>query len=225
MRKRGHQYKGFLAHFDGPDGGGKGTQMDWAEKYLRNNGYVVSRFRDPGGTEVGDQIRRVLLHLDTKEMKPETEVFLFMASRVQLVREKIQPALERGEVVLLDRFVDATRAYQGTAGKVPVKYIDQLAKLATNHLSPDRSYFLDVPAETGLKRIDREKDRIESKALEYHQAVRQGFLKIAAREHGRVLVLDGTQDPKVIHQQIVNDLETRLTKHQQVYRLLRTSQD
>lgn len=219
--KRGHSYKGFLAHFDGPDGSGKGTQIDWTQEYFGNQRYIINRFRDPGGTEVGDQIRRLLLHFDAQEMIPETEIFLFMASRAQLIREKVKPALERGEIVLLDRFVDSTHAYQGAAGKVPTKNINELAKFATDNLLPDRSYFLDVPAQTGLERIDREKDRIESKDLEYHQAVRQGFLDLAAKDPERIVVLDATQSPQQIHEKIIKDMESYIDLFQLRNKLLR----
>jgi dTMP kinase len=225
MNEERGKYRGFIAHFDGPDGGGKGTQIDLAENYLSRKGYSIIRARDPGGTIIGEEIRRVLLHFDANEMAPTTEVFLFMASRAQLIRQIIRPALEQGRIVLLDRFVDATRAYQGAAGRVSPEYIEQCARLATEGLTPDRSYFTDVPVEVGISRVGKDPDRIERKTLDYHRAVRQGFLEIAAREPGRIMVVDGTQDPKAIHQQIIADLERCIQQHEQKYKLLRTNQD
>ncbi|MFH1802726.1 MAG: dTMP kinase [archaeon] len=110
MAKDRGEYKGFFAHFDGPDGSGKGTQLNLAERHFREKGYEVIRARDPGGTKIGDHIRHLLLHFDAEEMAPLTEVFLFMSSRAQLVHEVIKPALAKGRLVFLDRFVDATRA-------------------------------------------------------------------------------------------------------------------
>ncbi|MFH1802725.1 MAG: hypothetical protein ABH864_04755 [archaeon] len=111
---------------------------------------------------------------------------------------------------------------KGVAGRVSSEYVEQCGRLATEELVPNRSYFMDVPVEIGMGRVGREPDRMERKNYEFHQAVRQGFLEIAAKEPSRIMVVDGTQDAETIHQQIIADLETKIAQHEQTYKMLRT---
>lgn len=218
---RGHPYDGLLLIFEGPDGSGKSTQREMAANYLMKQGYVVTRARDPGGTEIGDEIRQILLHLETKDMSPITEAFLFCASRAQLIAEVIRPALVRGESVLGDRLFYSTKAYQGAGGGVPNDQIDYCTKMAIQEILPDRVYLHDLEASVGLARVGR-KDRMESKDLDFHERVRQEYLKMARQEPERIVVVDGTQSVEEIHQQIVADLETYIDQHQLRGKLLRT---
>ncbi len=150
-------------------------------------GKKVFLTREPGGTKVGDQIREVLLSEKNRSLSPLSETLLYMASRAQLVAEVIKPRLKKGEVVLCDRWMDATMAYQGYAGGVDVGFIRTLGKAATQGVAPKLSLYLDLPVKIGLRRAAKRKkaDRIEKKGLSFHEKVRRGFLAIARQEPRR----------------------------------------
>ncbi len=191
--------------FEGPDGAGKTTQIKLLYEALKAGGYRVVVTREPGGTSIGDRIRELLLDPDQKEMAAETEVLLYAAARAQHVQEKIVPALQEGKLVLCDRFVDASLAYQGYGlglGEAQVRVINQFA---TGGLEPDLTILLDLPPEEGRRRLERRSplDRIEQKSIAYHRRVREGFLQLAKREK-RMMVIDARQEIDVIHRTVLH---------------------
>lgn len=185
--------------FDGPDGAGKTTVLRYVAAQLRNRGCVVTQCKDPGGTVIGDRIRSVILDHDLSTMNAVCETLLFMASRAQLVNEVVRPALAAGQVVLCDRFVSATCAYQVAAGAERNAILD-LAQYAIGNTWPDLTLILDVPYEIGLARVraraaqdDRTAavlDSMESRPRTFHEAVRQNFLDLAEHYPTPIVVLD-----------------------------------
>jgi len=172
--------RGKFIVLDGPDGAGKTTQLALLADRLEADGLEVCRARDPGGTAIGDKIREILLSPDSGEIAPDCEMLLFMASRAQLVAERIRPAIEAGQVVLCDRFVSATVAYQGASG-VSADRIIKIWQVAGEAFWPDLTVILDLPPETGLRRVgerngsDNAADRMEQRPDAYHRRVREIF--------------------------------------------------
>ncbi|MCE5327732.1 MAG: dTMP kinase [Planctomycetaceae bacterium] len=164
---------------DGPDGAGKGTQIDLLAQYLQEQGADLRRVRDPGGTEIGDRIRHILLDNRCGEMVVECELMLYMASRAQLAAEIIRPALAAGQCVLSDRYISSTIAYQG-AGGTDIDVIRQVGRAAVGNTWPDLTIILDLNADLGLQRTASRQgklDRMESKGVEFHRKVRQMFAR------------------------------------------------
>ncbi len=180
---------------DGPDGAGKGTQLERLAAWIVAEGGRCRRARDPGGTAIGERIRQVLLGYDLSTMDPRCEALLFMASRAQLVAEVIRPALAAGETVLGDRFISATCAYQGAAG-VSCEEIIALGRLAVGDTWPDLTLILDVPPEIGFPRLHARAapDAMERRPLEFHRRVRELFRELPATYPAPVIVLDGNRD-------------------------------
>ncbi len=183
MSKFTEKLRGRFLVIDGPDGAGKSTQLKLLAEYLRGKGLDVLTTRDPGGTPIGEEIRRILLDNSHAEMTVGSEILLYMASRTQLMGQVIAPALQTGTCVLCDRWVSATVAYQVAEGKATAEEILSLYDLALKGIRPDLTLLLDVPAEMGLSRVSEEPDRIEAKGLDYHKKVRQLFLKQAELQH------------------------------------------
>ena len=179
--------KNILITFEGNEGSGKSTQIRLLYNFLKKKGRKVFLTREPGGTKIGDAIRQVLLDKRNKKMSAFCETLLYMASRAQLVEEVVAPKLENGYIVLCDRWLDATVAYQGYGGGMDVDWIRRLGEKATLGIKPALSLYLDLPVELGLARAKNRKtaDRIESKSVLFHKKVRQGYLSIAKREPGR----------------------------------------
>jgi dTMP kinase len=180
---------------DGPEGGGKSTQAERLVRWLREGGRQATAVRDPGSTPVSERIREVLLDKRLPEMDARTEVFLYMASRSEMVARIIRPALEVGLCVVCDRFVTSTVAYQGYAGGVDPALIWRLAEAACGNIEPQLTVILDLPVAAGFSRMNRAHDRIESKDRSYHEKVREGFLAMARSEPDRFAVVDATQAP------------------------------
>ena len=191
---------GLFITFEGGEGSGKTTQLKVLLTHLRAEGRDVVETRDPGGTPIGKQIRSLLLNPANGGMAVVTELFLYEASRAQLVREVIRPALAVGRIVLCDRFADSTVAYQGHGRGLDLGLIARLNALATDGVRPDLTFLLDLDPEAGLARATQRAtqrqgrhDRIEEEVLAFHQRVRAGYRAIAAAEPGRVAVLDAAR--------------------------------
>lgn len=195
--------------FEGIDFCGKSTQVELLKKYLSSNEKKVKIIREPGGTEISEEVRRILLDKKNNNMFMESEIFLFSAARAQLVREKIIPYLSGGNYVISDRFHDSTTAYQGYGRGIPLEIVHQINNLAIGKAVPDLTFFIDVSAEVAEKRKSLKKnielDRIEISESNFFRKVREGYLKIAEKEE-RFRVLDGTQSVEAIHNQIVKEI-------------------
>lgn len=190
-------HKSFFISFEGSEGSGKSTQIDLLATRLENEGYNVVVTREPGGTEIGEEIRHLLKHAQSGQgMTPETELLLFAASRAQLVREVIVPALRAGKVILCDRFLDSTTVYQGVARRLSEDPVAIINHFAVGDILPALTIVLDVPAETGLARARRRPselpDRLEQENIDFYQRVREGYLILAREMPSRFLVVDGT---------------------------------
>ncbi len=205
--------------FEGIEGCGKTTQIGLMGDFLGTKGLPYIITREPGGTGIGDEVRRILLSPENQEMRPGTELFLYMASRAQHVADVIEPALMDKKIVLCDRFSDATIAYQGYARGFDIVLVKELNQLATSGLTPDITILLDCPVEIGLKRAmarasaasGREgEDRLEMEGISFHQKVREGYLKVAAEEDMRVVVIDGTKDRDIVHEEICKTVLSRI---------------
>ena len=183
--------KGLLITFEGNEGSGKSTQIKLLYEYLKKRRIPVFLTREPGGTKIGDEIRGILLDACNKKMSAETETLLYMASRAQLVEEVILPRLKEGKIVLCDRWLDATEAYQGYGARVDIQWIRLLGRVATKGIKPKLTIFFDLPLATGLRRAKSHKaaDRMEQKEFLFHQRVRKGYLSIAKNEPRRFKII------------------------------------
>ncbi len=191
---------GLFVTFEGGEGTGKTTQLKALLAHLRAAGWDAIETRDPGGTPIGKQIRGLLLDPENTRMAAASELFLYEASRAQLVHEVIRPALDAGRIVLCDRFTDSTVAYQGYGRELDLDLIARLNAMATDGVRPDLTFLLDLDSEAGLARATQRvtqrqerHDRIEEEVLAFHQRVRAGYRAIAAAEPGRVAVLDAAR--------------------------------
>ena len=180
--------KGMLITFEGPEGSGKSTHVRLICSYLRRNGFKVLHLREPGGTTIGEQVRRILLDTKNKNMDAVCEMLLYQAARAQVVGEKVLPALKEKVIVILDRFLDATISYQGFGAGLDTSLIRQIGKLVTFGIHPDLTILLDIGAKEGLRR-SRRRDRIEKKSLTFHRRVRKGYLKLARENPNRIKVV------------------------------------
>jgi dTMP kinase len=181
--------KGLFITFEGSECCGKSTQSKLLYRHLIKMGYSVVFLREPGGTKISEQIRRMLLDPANKIMVPGTELLLYMASRSQTVQEVIKPAIAKGSIVLCDRFLDSTIVYQGYGLGIDVSFIRSLGAFATDGISPDLTILLDLPLKKALDGIGSKKDRIEQRDFAYHRRVKNGYLALARREPGRIKIV------------------------------------
>lgn len=198
----------FIA-FEGGEGAGKSTQEERLAAHLIERGYDVVRTREPGGTPAGEAIRAIVLSPTYQGLDDRAEALLFAASRGEHVARVIRPALERGAVVVCDRYLDSSVAYQGAGRNLGVDAVRELSLWATDALLPDLTVVLDIDPQIGLARLDS-RDRLEAEPLDYHRRVRQAFLDLAAEEPDRYIVIDATQDPGVMAAQIRAAVDARL---------------
>jgi len=200
--------------FEGPEGSGKTTQIRLLAELLEAEGLAVTTTREPGGTRIGNAVRALLLDPAHTEMSPRAEALLFQAARAQLVDEVIQPALIAGNVVLCDRYADSTLAYQGYGHGQELEPLRRLGAFATGGLLPDLTVYLDIDVQAGLARkragAAEEWNRMENKALAFHQRVRDGYLRLAADEPARWLVVDAGQQVAAIHAAVAARVSTLL---------------
>lgn len=208
---------GFFISFEGSEGCGKSTQIRLLMETLAATGHEPVLVREPGGTPIGESIRHLLQHSDEgREMSPETELLLFAASRAQLVRQIILPALEAGHVVISDRFLDSTTVYQGIARRIPVETVDRINRFAAGPRLPDVTFILDMNPATAMDRLEQRRaagdcapDRMEEEPPSFYEAVRDGYLALAAAEPRRLRVLDATRAPE----EIAASIRAELHKH------------
>lgn len=205
-----------LITFEGLDFCGKTTQakllVESLEKaYRSGQAPSVLFLREPGGTELSERIRSILLDVQNSQMSQVTELFLFSAARAQLVAEVIKPALERGEVVVLDRFYDSTTAYQGWGRGIDLEGVKKINTIATGGLVPDLTFFLDIDLEELARRkAAQREDRMESSGREFFDRVRQGYLELLRTEAHRYVLLDGTEPIDILQKKIWNIVQERL---------------
>jgi dTMP kinase len=195
--------------FEGLDYSGKSTQVKLLSDRLTLQDYRVLVLREPGGTDIGEKIRKILLDKANTGMTEASELFLFSASRSQLIQEVVRPALEGGMVVICDRYYDSTTAYQGYGRGIALDVIDTMNMYATGNLVPDLTFFLDIPIreiEKRMNAIKSNKDRMESSGIEFYGRVREGYLQIAKNE-SRYRVVDGLQPIDQLHELIWQSIE------------------
>jgi dTMP kinase len=198
----GTTHSGIFISFEGGEGSGKSTQTELLKSYLESTGKKVLLTREPGGTPLGKQLREILLDNATGNISPRAEALLYAADRANHVYSLIQPALNAGEVVITDRYLDSSVAYQGAGRILQPAEVARISRWATENLSPNLTIVMDIPAELGLSRL-RSLDRLEAEPLAFHERIRQEFLNIAGSDPERYFVVDATQDKASIHEQII----------------------
>ena len=198
---------GLMISFEGSEGCGKTTQIKRLETRLEDAGYNVTATREPGGTDVGEEIRHLLKYSHQgSRIFPETELLLFAAARAQLVREVILPSIDQGRIILCDRFLDSTTVYQGIARQVSDDPIQVINEFAIGDIMPDLTVVLDVPEELSMQRVQERHsgppDRFEQESIDFYAKVRKGYLLLAESMPDRFVVMDGTLDRKLIEDEI-----------------------
>ncbi len=197
--------RGLFITFEGTDGAGKTTQIQRLTADLRQTGYDVCLTREPGGTPISEQIRDMLLNPDHSEMAATTELLLYAASRAQHVSEVIKPALEAGKVVISSRFADAMVVYQGYGRGLDLERINHLNRIATDGVTPDVTFVLDLPVEIGLQRVQNSRgglDRLEREKIEFHRRLREGYQILAKQEPQRLKIIDSQVNSEQVYAQI-----------------------
>jgi dTMP kinase len=190
---------------EGPEGSGKSMQIRELADFVKEQGFEVLTTREPGGTFIGDQIREVIMRMDNTMMHPNTEILLFCAARAQIVTEVIRPTLEKGVVVISDRYGDSTLAYQGYGHGLDLKILKEILKFATGGLQPDLTLLLDVDVDEGLNRKIKggsEWNRLDAQKVEFHKRVRAGYKEMVQAEPDRWRVINASNDPQQVQQDI-----------------------
>lgn len=211
-----------LITFEGGDGTGKTTQMKWLEGHLAGKGKNCLLTHEPGGTELGQWIRNVIVEGGKGDVANEMELFLYLADRAQHIHEVIRPAIDQGKIILCDRFTDSTMAYQGYGRGFDIELLNRMNQLAGGGLQPDLTLLLDCAPETALSRARRRTreqspgggpaDRFESQNIKFHERVREGFLEIARKEPHRIVVLDTSAPAQEVHEKIKKIVDERLER-------------
>lgn len=194
--------RGKFITFEGSEGCGKSTQSKLLYNYLKRMKRRVIYLREPGATAISEKIRQVLLNPRNDSISPECEMLLYMAARSQIVKEVIAPALKEGKIVICDRFLDSTLAYQGYGLGISINLIKKIGEFATSGIKPDLTIFLDLAVKKGLRYRHARKDRIEQRSLSYHGRVRNGYLKLAQKEPGRIKVVKVDKKKQVTQDKI-----------------------
>lgn len=201
--------QGLFITFEGADGCGKTTQLKLLAEYLQKNGVDVLVTREPGAKGLGEKLRDILLNYDGV-VSDRCEAFLFLADRAQHIDTIVTPAVDAGKIVLCDRHIDSTAAYQGYGRGQDIEQINKLNMIATSGRKPDLTIVFDIDAETSLARVGSTKDRMESSGIEFFNRVREGYLKIAAQETARVKVLDATKSIDEVQQDVIELINSKL---------------
>ena len=201
---------------EGPEGSGKTTAVDFAVKALEERGYQIVRTREPGGTPIAEQIRNVILDKNNTKMDPRTEALLYAASRRQHLVEKVWPAIKEGKIVICDRYLDSSLAYQGGARGLGVDNILNVNLFATENTFPDLTLLFDIKPEEGLKRIaanaNREVNRLDLEKIEFHNKVRETFLDLAKRYPDRFVIIDASKSREEVAKATLEAILSRLCK-------------
>ncbi|MCD5383656.1 dTMP kinase [candidate division WOR-3 bacterium] len=201
--------KEFFITFEGIEGCGKTTQAELLYNYIQDKGFSSILTREPGGSDISERIREILLDHSSQDMVSLTELFLYLASRAQHTEKVIKPALAQGKIVLSDRYADASIVYQGDARGVSTTLIKQLNKTATGGLLPNLTFLLDLEADIALKRL-KKRDRFEVESIEFHKRVRAGYLKLSRENRDRIVLLNGERPLQQIHNEIKDIFESRI---------------
>ncbi|MBU3214830.1 dTMP kinase [Clostridium estertheticum] len=201
--------RGRMIVLEGPDGSGKTTQIELLEKHLQESGYEVVRVREPGGTEISEKIREIILDNDNCKMSYMCEALLYAASRAQLVSEVIKPALSDGKIVICDRFVYSSMVYQGIGRGLGMDRIKGINEVALDGLKPDLTFMITIPYEEGLNRKKKQGslDRLENSGNEFHKKVFEGYMDICIK-YDKIEVLDGNRSVEEIQKDIINTIKT-----------------
>lgn len=203
--------KGLFITFEGADGCGKTTQLKLLAEYLQSKGKEIIITREPGAKGLGEKVREILLNYDGV-VSDRCESFLFLADRAQNIDVIVNPAVDAGKIVLCDRHIDSTVAYQGFGRGLDISRINMLNDIATNSRKPDLTLVFDIDVDTSMSRVGQEKDRMESAGKEFHNRVRYGYLKIAKKEPERIKVINSVQSIEQIHKEVVEIVECFLNK-------------
>ena len=195
--------------FEGIDGCGKSTQARLLLEYMNNSGVETILVREPGGTNISESIREILLHSSSSQMGDRTESLLMTASRAQLTQEVIVPNMDKGKFVIADRYSDSTLAYQGGGRNLDIEWLIELNNYATFTLLPDITFFVDIRPEEALRRKNSDKDRIEGEGIELQTRVRKTYQILAERFNDRYVIIDGYAEKGEIHQKVLNEMKRR----------------
>ena len=204
------KFAGKFIVLDGGDGCGKSTQTKMLTEYIESQDANVVSFRDPGDTAVGEKIRDILLDTAHEGMGDNVEVLLYMAARAQLWKDKIAPALAQGKCVVMDRWLSSTCAYQGNAGGFGIEKVIKLGEDCLERVWPDVTIILDVDLGTSRSRMDRELDRMEQKGSEYHEKVRQGFLKLTQTHPDKICKADASQEIDLVYADVIEIINNKI---------------
>lgn len=200
---------GIFITMEGPDGSGKSTQIELLKDYLSEKGYDIIVTREPGGTQISEKIRQIILDKENEKMSDMTELMLYVAARAQLVDEVIKPALDKNQVVISDRFVDSSAVYQGIARGLGTKLVYEMNQYAISRM-PDITFLLDLDAKEGIKRKKHQAalDRLELEKLSFHEKVVEGYRSLA-KEQDRIVLIDATLPKETIFERIISVLQER----------------
>ena len=207
---------------EGVEGSGKTSQIQRLKKYLTQKGIPCKVTREPGGSPIGEKVRKILLDPDHREMVPATELFLYEAARAQHVKEVLKPLLKKRGIILCDRFCDATLAYQGYGRRIDLKWIDRLNRLSSQGIKPDVTFLLDCPSVVGLTRAlkrnrtlkQEREERFEREEIQFHRRVRKGYLAIARKEPHRVKVIDTREGEEKVFEKIRKIVDNLIERKQ-----------
>ncbi len=204
--------KGIFITFEGIEGCGKSTQISLLNNYLLSKNIPAILTREPGGTQIGEKIRELLLDVASTGMSKITELLLYAAARAQHVAEVIRPALKEGKIVLCDRYFDATAAYQGAARTISESVLQKIHEIATDNTMPHLTFLLDCPVKIGFERIHNQRgkkqfDRLEKESKDFHEKVRRAYLNLAQKEPKRFYVIDAAQKIDTAHKEIIHHVE------------------
>lgn len=204
--------RGYFISFEGPDGAGKSTQIEFLKQYLEDRGLEYIFTREPGGTKISEKIREMLLDKENSDMTARTEALLYAASRAQLVEKVIEPALKEGKIVVSDRYIDSSIAYQGFGRDLGPK-VTEINKFAVNELEPDLTFLMMISPDDVKERLDQDNlDRLESEDLEFKKKVLEGFESVAEEYRFRVRVIDATLSKEEIRDSIIKEVEWHFNK-------------